>query len=130
MEDDVGVVALHHLEHPVALLAVREHGLDAGEMALLGELAVDPEEVVLGVIEHHDQLRPDARDLADELGPDRAAGAGDHHDLVLDVGADAVELHLDRLAAEDVLDLHLAQLAVELDAAAQQLEDGRAASAR
>ena len=125
MEDDVGVEALHHLQHPVGLLAVGEHGLDPGEVALLDHLAVDPEEVVLGVVEHHQQLRPDAGDLADQLGADRAAGAGDEHDLVLEVGADAVELHHDRLAAEHVLDLDLAQLPGELDAAAQQLEDRR-----
>ena len=50
---------------------------------------------------------------------------GDHHDLVLDVGADPVELHLHRLAPENVLDLDLAQLARQLDAAAEQLEDRR-----
>ena len=65
------------------------------------------------------------RDLADQLRADRAAGAGDQHDLVLQVGADAVELHHDRLAAEHVLDLDLAQLPGQLDAAAQQLEDRR-----
>ena len=56
---------------------------------------------------------------------DRAAGAGDEDALVLEVGADAVELHHHRVAAEHVLDLDLAQLAGELDAAAQELEDGR-----
>ena len=67
----------------------------------------------------------DAGDLARELGADRAAGAGDEHEPVLEVGADAVELHHHRVAAEHVLDLDLAQLAGELDAAAQELEDGR-----
>ena len=129
MEDDVGPEALHHLEHPVALLAVGEHRLDPGEVPLLDHLAVDPEEVVLGVVEDDQQLRPHPGDLADQLGADRAAGARHQHDLVLDVGADPVELHLHRLAAEDVLDLDLAQLPGQLDAAAEQLEDGRAASA-
>ena len=50
---------------------------------------------------------------------------GDEHDLAGEVGADAVELHAHRLAAEHVLDLHLAQLPGERAAAAQQLEDGR-----
>ena len=94
-------------------------------MTLLDHLAVDLEEVVLGVVEHHQQPRLDLGDLAAELGADRAAGAGDEDDAVAQVGADAVELAHDRLAAEHVLDLDLAQLLVELDAAAQQLEDGR-----
>ena len=125
MEDDLGLEALHHLEHPVALLAVGEHRLDPGEVPLRGHLAVDLEQVVLGVVEQDQQLRPHPRDLAHELGADRAAGAGDQHALVLEVGADPVELHHDRVAAEHVLDLDLAQLAGELDAAAQQLEHGR-----
>ena len=107
------------------LLAVGEHRLDAGEVALLDHLAVDLEEVVLGVVEHHQQPRADAGDLAAELGADRAAGAGDEDDPVAQVGADPVELDHDRVAAEHVLDLDLAQLFVELDAAAQELEHGR-----
>ena len=125
VEYDIGLEALHHLEHALGLLAVREHRLDAREVPLAEHLAVDREEVVLGVVEKHEQARPHARDLARELGSDRASGTGDQHDLVLEVCADAVELHHDGVAPEDVLDAHLAQLAGELDAAAQQLEDGR-----
>ena len=125
MEDDVRPEALHHLEHPLGLLAVREHRLHPGEVALLDHLAVDPEEVVLGVIEDNEQLRPHPGDLADELRADRAAGAGHEHDLVLHVGADPVELHLHRFASEDVLHLDLAQLPGELHSAAEELEDGR-----
>ena len=72
-----------------------------------------------------DQLaRPDARDLPAELGADRAAGAGDEHRLARQVAAHAVDLHAHRLAAEHVLDAHLAHLAHEVHAAAQDLEDG------
>ena len=125
MEDDVGLEALHDLEHAVGLAAVGEHRLDAREVPFAEHLAVDREEVVLGVVEQHEQPRAHAGDLARELGADRAAGAGDQHDAVVEVGADAVELHHDRVAAEHVLDADLAQLARQLDAAAQQLEDGR-----
>ena len=41
------------------------------------------------------------------------------------VGADALELHVHGLAAEHVLDAHLAHLAGERAAGLQQLEDGR-----
>ncbi len=125
VEDDARLEALHRLQHPVRLLAVGEHRLDVAEVALVDHLALDLEEVVLGVVEHHQQARPDAGDLAAELGADRAAGAGDEDDAVAQVGADAVELDHDRVAAEHVLDLDLAQLLAQLDAAAQELEHGR-----
>ena len=44
-------------------------------MALVVHLALDLEEVVLGVVEQHEPARPHARDLAAQLGADRAAGA-------------------------------------------------------
>ena len=94
------------------------------EVAVVLELAADLEQVVLGVVDQHEPLRPDARDLAAELGADRAAGAGDQHHAAGEVGADAVDLDAHRVAAEHVLDLHLAHLAHEVDAAREQLEDG------
>ena len=94
-------------------------------MAVVLELALDLEEVVLGVVEQDEPARRDARDLARELLADRAAGAGDEHDLAVEVRADAVELHAHRLAAEDVLDLHVAHLADGVAAGLQQLEDRR-----
>ena len=124
MEDDVGAEALHDLEHPLALLAVGEHRFDGAEVPLGGELPVDLEEVVLGLVDEDEQPRPHPRDLARELGADRAPRTGDEDDLVAQVGADGVELHPHGLAAEHVLDLHLAELLGELDASPQQLEDG------
>ena len=76
------------------------------------------------MIEDHQQLGPHPGDLADQLGADRAARARHQDNLVLHVGADPVELHLHRLAAQDVLHLDLTQLPGQLDAAAEQLEDG------
>ena len=125
VEDDVGPEALHHLEHPLAFLAVGEHRLVAAEMPPLGHLAIDREQVVLGVVDEDEQPRANARDLARELRPDRAAGPGDEHDPVLEVGADPVELHHYRVPPEHVLHSHLAKLARELHAASQQLEHGR-----
>ena len=82
------------------------------------------------MVEQDQELRAHAGDLAAQLGADRAAGAGHEDDLVLEVGADAVELHDHRLAAEHVLDPHLAELAGQLHAASQELEDGRQRSDR
>ena len=55
--------------------------------------------------------RPRMRELAAQLGADRAAGARHEHDAVAHVGADLARVELHRLASEHVLDLHLAQLA-------------------
>jgi hypothetical protein len=82
VEDDRRAVLAEDLAHALLLLAVGEHGGDAstGHVALVLELALDREEVVLGVVDEHDPARLDARDLAAELGADRAAGAGHEHD--------------------------------------------------
>ncbi len=92
---------------------------------VLDQLALDLEQVVLGVVEQHEPLGPHARDLAAQLGADRAAGAGDEHDPLAQVLADALDLHPHRLAPQDVLDLDLAHLPHEPAAGLQQLEHGR-----
>src|SRR5205085_7904144 len=53
----------------------------------------------------------DSRYLAAQLAADRAASAGHEHDLAGEIGADALELHQQRLASEHVLDPYFAQLA-------------------
>ena len=62
------------------------------------------------MVEADEPPRSDAADLAAELRADRPAGTGDEHDLARQVGADAIELHPHRLAAEHVLDLDVADL--------------------
>ena len=125
VEDDRGPVLGEHLAHPLLLAAVGEHGHGERDVALLLELARDLEQVVLGVVDEHELLRADARDLAAELRADRSAGAGHEHDLAGEVGADALEIHPHRLAAEHVLDADLAQLAGDA-----QLRRRRPAAAR
>ena len=83
MEDDRRAVLGEDLAHPLALLAVGEHGDGVEHVAVLHELALDLEEVVLGVVEQDQPARADARDLAAQLGADRAAGAGDEHDAAV-----------------------------------------------
>jgi hypothetical protein len=82
VEDDGRRVLGEDLAHPLLLLAVRD---ERGErrrvdVAVLLELALDREEVVLGVVDEHEPARADAGDLAAQLRADRAAGAGDEHD--------------------------------------------------
>ena len=56
VKDDVRVEAAHDLEHAVRFLAVGKDRLAAGEVPLLGQLALDLEEVVLGVVEQDEEL--------------------------------------------------------------------------
>ena len=65
--------------------------------------------------------RRDAGDLPAELGADRAAGTGDEHRLARQVLGDRVDIHLDGLAAENVLHLDRADLAGEVQVARDEL---------
>ena len=119
---------LEHLAHPLALLAVREHRNGGADVAVLLELADDLEQVVLGVVEQHQPAGSHPGDLPAQLRADRTARTGDEHDLLGQVGAHPLDLHPHGLAAEDVLDPHLAKLAGDLEparAVPQQLEHGR-----
>src|SRR5439155_14686478 len=104
-----------------------EHGREhrRGNVSLVLELALDREEIVLGVAEQHEPVRLHAGDLAAELRADRAPRAGHEHDLAGEVGAYTLELDVHGLASEHVLDPNLAHLARERPARLQQLEHGR-----
>ena len=65
------------------------------------------EDRVLAVAEQQDLRRLEAGELAAELAADRAAGARDQHGLAGGERADLFELGLDRLPAQEVLDLDL-----------------------
>ena len=130
VEHDRRAVLGEDLAHALLFLAIRQHRGEhrARHVALVLQLALDLEEVVLGVVDEHDLVRLHARDLAAQLRADRAAGARHEHRLARQVGAHPLQLHLHRLAAEHILDAHLAHLPRERAAAAaglQQLEHGR-----
>ena len=126
VEDDGRAVLLEHLPHALLLLAVGEHRDGVERVPVLDQLARDLEQVVLGVVEQDEPARPHARDLAAQLGADRAARAGDHHAAAGQVAAGRLDLHPDRLAPQHVLHPHLADLADVAPAAGlEQLEDRR-----
>ncbi len=125
MEDDGRPVLGEHLAHPLAVLAVGQHRDAVLHVAVVDQLALDLEQVVLGVVDQHEPLRPHARDLAAQLGADRAAGAGDEHDATGQVAAGQLRVHAHGLAAEHVLDAHVAHLPHQVAAVLQQLEHGR-----
>ncbi len=125
VEDDRGAVALEDLTHPVAIADVGEYGHARGELALVDELALDVEEGAFALVDEDDPLRVGARDLAAELGADRAAGAGHEHRLAREVRVDRLEVDLDRLAPEQVLNLDGANLDGEIAVAGDQLVQPR-----
>ena len=128
VEDDCGPVLVEDLAHLHLVAGVGEHRGGRVEDALVDELALDLEQPGLGVVDEHEPRRADARDLAAELGADRAAGARDEHDLAGQVAGDRVEVDLDRLAPEQVLDLDRADLAREVEVRRDQLARGSAGS--
>ena len=111
MEDDRRAVLVEHLADPVLVLDVGQDGGGGEEVAILDELALDLEQVRLGVVDQDEPVRAHTGDLAAQLGADRAAGARDQHALAGQIAADELDLHLHRVTAEHVHVAHLAQLA-------------------
>ena len=127
MEDDRRLGVGDQPVHDRAARHVRE--VD-GQLALAAtvelpelQLALDHVERALGPVDQDQPARPEAVDLACELGPDRAAGARDHHDLVADRVGDALGVGGDLLARKEVGQADLAQ-SVRVPAAVEQLVDG------
>ena len=111
LEDDVHARGVAHVGD-------LRHDLDARALA---QLAIDLEEVVLGVVDHHEPADLHAQQLAAELGSDRAARAGHQYRATAHVGADGGGVELNGLAPEDVLHLHGAQLGDEVVVAVDEV---------
>ena len=108
--DNVGPVAVKDLHDtlPVA------HGADEHDKVQLRvrapQLHLDVVGVVLIDIENDETPRPLRRRLPAELAADAAAAARDEDGLAGDVSGDLVKVDLHGLAAEQVLNVHLADL--------------------
>ena len=123
MEDDRRLVALEEAADLAGILDVGERRDRGRVVALALKLALDRHEGVLGVVDEDDPARAERGDLAAELRADRAAGPVDEHGRAGDVRGDRRHVELDGLAPEDVLDLHLAELAGEVEVAGDELVD-------
>ena len=96
--DALGV--LHVADH-------REHP----QLRVLGhDLVMHEVQPVLGVVEQHQLRGHEARDLSHQLGTDRTSGARHDDPLAAQEVAHLVHVEFDRLAAEQVLDTHVAHL--------------------
>ena len=78
---------------------------------VLLDLHLDLVERHLRQLEQDERLRPKLEQLAGQLRADRAAGAGDHHHLVLHMRGEKLALRRDRIAAEQILDLDRPEVA-------------------
>ena len=121
MEDDARLVALEDPAQLLAVADVRDHGDCCREAAVVDELALDLVERRLGLVDEDQPRGACSGRLAAELGPDRAARARDENGLAAQVLGDRLEVDLDGLAAEDVLDLHGADLRREVRVAGDQV---------
>src|SRR5262249_60886724 len=115
VEDDARLVALENLVHLRAVADIGEHGDGSPEAAFVDQLSLDLEEGGLAELDQDQPLRSQTRQLAAELGADRATGACDEHGLALDVRRGRVEVDVDRLATEAVFDLDRPDLGGEGD---------------
>ena len=62
-------------------------------------------------IEQHQRFGPELKQLARQLRPDRAAGAGDHHHFALHVGGQQLEIGRHRIASQQILDVDRPEVA-------------------
>ena len=108
VEDDLGTVLVEQFEQAIAIADVGEE-----QVVLLEECtAVDRElhgmKAALVAVELQELCGFEAGELAAELAADRAAGAGDQHPRPMQHALHGGRVDLDRLAAQQVLDLDLA----------------------
>ena len=109
VEDDVGLLAREHVLDERRVLDVADDRHDAELRERVGERRLDLVERGLGDVEQHEPRGTEARDLAAQLGADRAAGAGHHDDAIAEPLGEARVVEHDRVAAEQVVELDGAQ---------------------
>lgn len=111
VEDQVRPVRIQQVIHPLLV----PHGPDAHLQRQLRVLPAQLHLNVVGVVfvnvEDHQPPGPVPGDLTAQLAADAAAASGDQNRLVVDIAADLLQVHLDGVPAQQVLQLHPAELA-------------------
>jgi hypothetical protein len=105
VEDDLRAALPEDALEAVPVPDVGEHGRRSRR-----QLRARVVQVRLVVVQQVEPARVEHRDLAGDLGADRAASAGDQHDAVLEQPADRGQVGDDRLASQQVVDPELAQV--------------------
>ena len=124
VEDDARPLAREHLVDQRRVLDVADDRCDRQLRERVGERHLDLVDRGLGDVEQHELRRTEARDLAAELGADRAAGAGDQHHAIAEPLGEPRAVEHDRIAPEQVVELDRADRR-QRRAAADQLLVGR-----
>lgn len=109
MEDGIWTAIVEDGVHSVLIADVGDRGNDIQVWEAAEQLGLDVENRVLTVAEHDKARGFEPRELAAELAADGATGAGDEYRTALCQISDCGEIGLDRLAAEQILDLDVAQ---------------------
>ncbi len=124
MKDDLRRVLRKQGAHARFVAHVGDQGKHVHLRARASQLPVDLEQRELGALDEKNLRRLEARDLTRELRADGPAGPGDHHALS---GQELAELRLveeDGLAAQQILDLDVAD-ARHLHLALENLVEAR-----
>src|SRR6185312_13319758 len=109
VEDCVGTTVVEDGVHALSVADVRDHGHDRHTGVGRAELRLDVEDRVLAVAKYDQHRGLELRQLPAELAADRPAGAGDQNSAALAKVPNGGEVGLNRLPAEEVLDLDVAQ---------------------
>ena len=121
MEHVVGPARLEDFLEAIGVGDARERRDDLHAGAGLAHLAVDEVQRALGPLEQDDAAGTETGDLAGQLGADRAAGTGDQDAAAAELPLHGPEIQGHRLAPQQVVDLHLAQMTQLQGAARQQV---------
>src|SRR5262249_37693856 len=108
VEDHVRAVSGQDLPHARFVGHVADAGHQLHGRARGHQLAVDREDAVFAPADHHQRPRSEPQNLATNLGTDAATGAGHHHGAAFQQLADGLVVELDRVAAEQVVDVNIA----------------------
>jgi hypothetical protein len=124
MEDVIRPVRGEHIIETIAVGDVADQRHHVDMRVLAGNLEVHEVERAFRLLEQQELRGAEARDLARELRADRSRTAGHHDDAAGDVVRHLLEVELHGLAAEEILDLHVPELA-GLRATVEQVVDRR-----
>ena len=111
VEDGVWLVGVEHLAEAVEVPHVGDDLLEFQSGPLPPQLIGNGKDAVLAMPHQYQRLRIAARDLAAQLAADGAPGPGHHHAAATQHLANGSDIGLHRLAAQQVFDVHVTELA-------------------
>lgn len=124
VEDQVRLIGVQQIVHPSPVPDGTDAHVQRQLRVLPAQLHLDVVGVVFVDVEDHQPPGLVPGDLAAQLAADGPAAAGDQHRFVVDIAADLPQVHPDGVPAQQVLQLHPAELA-DGDLAVDQLIDAR-----